>query len=230
MRFAGRVVPRVTSTSFGIWNSGKTTIHGRDIVEKDPLRLELSGEGEILRVTVESETRSVNGPTASLTAPNRAILEFDYLDPGDGFRVQVLHSGAPKSIAAQGTIRGLPRGVEPHVPGRTFDLIMSVVLVVALVFAVATLGYVFLGIAVALWKEEWWQGLLFGAGIVAFIAFVVWSSGRPLVPPQAPKIRGVPRAISEDPTLSPPPLVVDSSQGRVVISRESLDRANHIPR
>ena len=222
--FDGRRVSRVTSTSFGVWNSGTTTIYGRDIVEKDELRLELSGDGEMLRVTVESETRSVNGAMVSLSGANRATLGFDYLDPGDGFRVQALHSGAPKSLAVMGTIRGLPKGVELFGSAKAVDAMLRAFLMVLVGVAIALVVVVIAKVAVEIAREPLWKSLLYLAMFGCFATFVVWVWRRKDEPRQAPKIRGVPRVISEDPILSPLPIVVDTSQGPVQISREALER------
>jgi hypothetical protein len=82
IRFDGQLVPPVTRTSYGIWNAGTTTVYGRDIVAADPLRLELAGEEQILRVTVEGTTRSVIAAEVREIGPNEVHLGFDYLRSG----------------------------------------------------------------------------------------------------------------------------------------------------
>jgi len=118
IRYEGANVARATRTIFGVWNDGTTTIRGGDIVEKDPLRLELPEHGPqaILRATVDASTRDVNDVQIIDSSRSKVVVAFDYLDPGDGFRMEVLHSGAPWALKAMGTIRGLPTGITPYDP------------------------------------------------------------------------------------------------------------------
>ena len=44
VRYRGAQVPRLISSTVWIWNAGKKTVRGTDIVAHDPLRLRFSGE------------------------------------------------------------------------------------------------------------------------------------------------------------------------------------------
>lgn len=109
--FDGQNVERVTASSVGIWNDGTQTFHGRDVVDADPLRIDLTGAGRILQATVEGMSRPHLGATATISDENRVKVAFDYLDPSDGVRLSIVHSGNPGSLQVNGTIRGLPKGL-----------------------------------------------------------------------------------------------------------------------
>ena len=108
--YNGKPVPRVWRSWFAIWNAGNTTIDGDAIVPADPFRIQLEGpDAEVLSVDVERTTRSVTAFQAKATGTDNIILTFDFLDPGDGVLVSILHSGGmPKLL---GTVKGLPNGL-----------------------------------------------------------------------------------------------------------------------
>lgn len=110
--FGGRSIPRLTMTHVILWNSGKATLDGKNIVTDDPLRLEFSKESEVLRVRVPKVTREVNKfiPKINPHARNQVICSFDYLDAGDGGIIEVLHTDEERYPRILGTIRGVPKG------------------------------------------------------------------------------------------------------------------------
>jgi len=86
--YCGISVPRLSSSQIIFWNCGNTTVRGTDIVKVDPLR--------IARVHAKRQ--------------NEALCTFDYLDPGDGARLEILHTGEKGYPELTGSIRGIPKG------------------------------------------------------------------------------------------------------------------------
>ena len=113
IRFKDKSVSRLTKTYIVLWNSGKAMISGENIVEDDPLRLEISENAEVLQARTLKVTREANKFTVKIKprSPNEVICNFDYLDPGDGAVIELLHTDEKLYPEVQGTIRGLPRGV-----------------------------------------------------------------------------------------------------------------------
>lgn len=110
--FNGHAVPRLTSTQCFFWNAGKSPISGADIVPGDPLRLEFDEGDEIVKARVVRTTRSVNNIQVDSPAKShRALLTFDFLDPGDGVVLELLHTSALRFPKVAGTIKGIPRGL-----------------------------------------------------------------------------------------------------------------------
>ena len=111
--YKGIAVPRLSSTDIIFWNAGNLTIRDSDIVNADPLRIVLSEEAKILRTLVTVATRKVNQFVVRVhpERPNEAFCTFDYLDPGDGVRVEILHTSEKGRPDLRGTVRGLQRGV-----------------------------------------------------------------------------------------------------------------------
>jgi hypothetical protein len=110
--FRGNKVPKVTLSRIAIWNIGNTTIKGEQIVNSDPLRIIVSEGSSILDTTILNRTRLANDVSCALrkNTENEVEYRFDYLDPGDGALIQLIHTGTDK-VQVSGSLRGLPKGV-----------------------------------------------------------------------------------------------------------------------
>jgi hypothetical protein len=112
--FGDKIVQRLTKTEVILWNSGRTTLHGIDIVAEDPLRLEFSKDAQILQTRIIKSNRDTNKFTSIIrvNSPNIVDFSFDYLEPGDGAVVEILHTDKELYPKIQGTIRGLRKGAK----------------------------------------------------------------------------------------------------------------------
>ena len=110
--FRGVEVPKVTLTKVAIWNSGNTTLSAADIVGADPLRIVLSAGSRVLEAALLVRTRDVNALTLNTRRhiDNELECRFDYLDPGDGAVIQLIHTGTT-NVHVVGTLRGVRTGV-----------------------------------------------------------------------------------------------------------------------
>jgi hypothetical protein len=113
IHFQGVEIPRLTATRIGVWNSGNSTILGNQIVRDDPLRFEVKGDDQILKFYISGVSRSVVKATASLFSTESIAVDFDFLDPGDGFVIFVAHTSPLNAIRSSGTVRGLMAGATP---------------------------------------------------------------------------------------------------------------------
>lgn len=110
--FRGKTVPRLTKTHVILWNSGKGTLHGRDIVQTDPLRLEFSKGTQVLKPRLLKVTRAANKFKVMINpnSPNELLCSFDYLDREDGATIELLHTDKERYPKVQGAVRGIPKG------------------------------------------------------------------------------------------------------------------------
>jgi len=112
--YQGKEVPRLTLTRIWIWNSGTETIRGNQIVEDDPFRFAFNKLDRILIANVAAITRSVN--KFSITIPtgseHEGLIAFDFIDPRDGIRIEILHTSKDRYPEILGTIRGIPKGIK----------------------------------------------------------------------------------------------------------------------
>lgn len=174
--YRGVSVERLRRTHVMFWNSGKSILRGADIVEDDPLRFVWGAEGLILNATIVRTSRTTNRFALVVPPehPNEVRCQFDYLDPGDGATIEVLHTAKTGTPECRGTIRGVPAGVQDwgrigtRIPSRAGDLkfrrqirnivpLLGATLLVLVVFvetwparaalAFFGLGYLLIGIA-----------------------------------------------------------------------------------
>lgn len=189
IRFAGTVVPTVAASNIVIWNCGQRTINGADVVTTDPLRLELHGDGSILRSSIVSRTRAANGCQLHTQTPKVVNIEFEFLDPGDGLAIELIHSTATRGVQVVGTVKGMRSGFRNYgfatISGygrrrRTRMMRMGYAAIVA--------GMA--GAVAALVAPQWlWEagklegsnrilGAAAGAGYTLFGGYIVWSRRR----------------------------------------------------
>lgn len=122
INFQGKSVPRLALTEVYLWNAGKQMMRGDQIVGDDPLRCEFESNDRILKAHVAAVTRTVNKLTVSVpqTAEYKVIIDFDYLDPNDGARIELLHTSQLLYPQVLGSLRGIPNGIAQVTPTHKF--------------------------------------------------------------------------------------------------------------
>ncbi|MFI5607255.1 hypothetical protein [Amycolatopsis sp. NPDC051903] len=108
LQFNGRNINTVSRTIFAVWNRRGSTLLGTDVVPEDKLRLQLGDKDIVLRARIVAFSRPQIKATLTTGAQHKAnqvILDFDFLDPSDGFIVEVIHPG-PDKPTMEGTMRG----------------------------------------------------------------------------------------------------------------------------
>lgn len=123
IKYNNRKVNRLSKVYLVFWNDGNKTIDGKDIVDKDKLRVTFNSEdGEILSTKVIKVTRNVNEfrVIPNKEKVNEALIEFNFLDPSDGAVVEILHSLKKSELDINGSIKGIPKGAVDY--GQVFDL------------------------------------------------------------------------------------------------------------
>lgn len=86
-------------------------MRGTDIVPGDPLGFQFSGN--VLNVSVSKATRDVIGVSACISQKRNTVhWTFEFLDPGDGAILKVLHDGNIEPLKCVGTLIGLTNGMD----------------------------------------------------------------------------------------------------------------------
>lgn len=83
--YEGRPIEALGKTTVFVWNSGNQPITGADLKTRAPLSWKLLPGTRLLQSSVLYQTKESNGVT--LNAPQ---IHFDYLNPHDGFILDVL--------------------------------------------------------------------------------------------------------------------------------------------
>lgn len=112
--YNGTRVPRLTRTHVIFWNSGRKTLYCGETVASDPIRFELAPDEGFVRARIVKTSRATNEFSVDfdLGTRSRVLCSFDYLDPGDGAIIELLHTSEEKYPQVLGTIRGVKNGIK----------------------------------------------------------------------------------------------------------------------
>jgi len=107
MTLGPQKIDSLSRTRLAFWNQRGDTVRSADVLESDPLRLQFSSKDQPLqaRVITMSRTQISLETTLDSEFESCALINFDFLDAGDGGVVEVIHQGTEKPVLV-GTIRG----------------------------------------------------------------------------------------------------------------------------
>ncbi len=106
IRFDGKQIPRVTKTTFWIWNEGNKTIDGTTVAKSDPLRIEIPDGSRVLETTILSSDTA--NDVSMVETTNRSVtISFEFLEPKQGFRVALIHTAKTEETQLLGTLKGM---------------------------------------------------------------------------------------------------------------------------
>lgn len=104
IEFAGKPIQDLSSTTFYIWNSGRDVINCSDLVgETLKIKCELDAilDAQVIKQSDDSNYFSISALTST-----EICLAFDYMNAGEGVRVQVLHTGSNLGWLLDNKIKG----------------------------------------------------------------------------------------------------------------------------
>ncbi|EJQ2916587.1 hypothetical protein NYD81_003310 [Cronobacter sakazakii] len=99
-------VDKVSSSVFTIWNSGNKVIYGTSLKTINPLRIEARKGVRILRYNVQKVNNKTNNITIKKDANfhSSLLISFDFLERKNGFRIEILHTGAREDLLVRGQL------------------------------------------------------------------------------------------------------------------------------
>lgn len=105
MKFDGKAIQELSSTIYFLWNSGSDVINASDMVGKNPIKIICEDE-QFLDVKILKQSDESN--SFQITDFNAANIEmsFDYMDSGEGVKIQTLHTGNVEKIQVEYKIKG----------------------------------------------------------------------------------------------------------------------------
>lgn len=106
IRYDGQDIADLSYTKFYIWNSGNTVLNTSDIVSSRPICIKNTGSAEILSAEIVRVSDETNSFTIKSATEQSVEVSFDYVDHGDGFVMQILHSGDSKDLEVDCKIKG----------------------------------------------------------------------------------------------------------------------------
>lgn len=100
-----RSLSTLTISRFALWNTD-LTLNRSDIAEKDPIRIEVVGDSEILEVqTLYSEHQ--NGFECKVSEDNKVLdIDFDFFAKNQGVVLKIFHTGKNSlDLAVKGSLK-----------------------------------------------------------------------------------------------------------------------------
>lgn len=104
IEFEGKPIQDLTSTIFYIWNSGSEVINHEDVVEKS-LKIKCKSESFLDVQVIRQSDDSNNFSVMNVTSTNIEVI-FDYMDSGEGVRLQILHTESSDDLFVNCKIKG----------------------------------------------------------------------------------------------------------------------------
>lgn len=109
--YEGVDIPSLSVTKLAVWNAGTEALRTQDIASTDPLLVTTRGDNvKLLKVTVRETTQPANASLVQHETRNgneAARLTFEYLNPGDGILMDVVHTGTgTEDIELRGSLVG----------------------------------------------------------------------------------------------------------------------------
>ncbi|MCA8296306.1 hypothetical protein LGN19_21140 [Burkholderia sp. AU30198] len=128
LRYKGVAQDRICVTNLVFWNKGRSTINGADIAKSDPLRIEFPQGVQVLDIQMtQSSSEGCLPETDDAYVPGSVEyrINFDYLDNGDYFVAQIVHTGAvEEKFSVAGKIKGV-RSIEEGIMLQSFNVPLS---------------------------------------------------------------------------------------------------------
>lgn len=118
MFYSDKQIENFTITKLVFWNGGSDTIDSQDISSAEPLILRPIESSEILNANIIHVKNSASQFSLDTPDDNSYVkLKFDYLDPGDGAIIQIVHTGTSgEDIEVSGKIKGVGAPVSKLLP------------------------------------------------------------------------------------------------------------------
>lgn len=107
--YSGEEVINLSISKIAFWNDGKETINASDIAVNNPLKIDITGEYEILDAEILFQKNKSNDFKLTINESNTSVLiNFDFFDFEEGIVLQVFHTGnSSQDINVSGTIKSV---------------------------------------------------------------------------------------------------------------------------
>ncbi len=97
----------ILQTRLVFWNSTRQMVNKEDIPKSNPITITCLDGAEIYDVSLLSSSNDGNGVRIVKIENNVYQIRFDYLEPGDGFLIEILSSGTSHNdLLIKGSIKG----------------------------------------------------------------------------------------------------------------------------
>lgn len=111
--FRDKEIMSLYKTYIFLWNNGRITLRGQDIIE-NTLKISFIGDNvQILSYNIVKHTKAENNLRIDTMNLNEIEFTFDFLDTHDGACIEILHTNSSEAVI-KGTIVGVPKGIKKY--------------------------------------------------------------------------------------------------------------------
>lgn len=118
--YDGIPVEGLSRTHIVFWNDGNECLDKNNIVDGEPVRLELPENTKILKQSILKLQPKESAFQLLNKSPSTLVFDFKYLNSNDGAVIEILHDKPIKDFVILGAIKNVPNGVRYR--GRIYDL------------------------------------------------------------------------------------------------------------
>ena len=106
--YKSKTIESLTVTKYVFWNKGNETINSSDFPSTSKLKIKIKNDFKILDSKIIFTKNETNNVNCELQNNEEVLLQFDYLDKGEGFVVQLIHTSTnDMDLCVKGTIKGI---------------------------------------------------------------------------------------------------------------------------
>ena len=98
IRYDDQDIADLSCTNFYVWNNGNTVLNAGDIVNSKPLCIKSTGDAVILSAEIVRVSEETNNFAIKSMTDQMVEMSFDYVDHGEGFVLQILHTGKSRDL------------------------------------------------------------------------------------------------------------------------------------
>lgn len=123
-----RTIKNLSITKVSLWNRGNEVINKTDIAPKEPIRIVVDNDFEILDAIVSKVKNEANNFSILISPDKKSvIIDFDYFYTNEGILLEVYHTGTSgNNIKLKGSLKDLPHlSTAEHNKDFLFDYIFD---------------------------------------------------------------------------------------------------------
>lgn len=109
--YSDKPIKNLSITKIAFWNRGNEVINKSDIAPKEPIRIVVGEEYEILNANIIFIKNEANNFSITVTPDKKSVLiDFDYIFTTEGVSLEIYHTGVSgKDIKFKGSLKDVPQ-------------------------------------------------------------------------------------------------------------------------
>lgn len=108
--YSDKPIKNLSITKVAFWNKGNEVINNTDIAPKEPIRIVVTDDYEILNARIVFSKNEANNFSVKQTSDRKSvIIDFDYIFTSEGISLEIYHTGiSGKDIKFKGSLKDVP--------------------------------------------------------------------------------------------------------------------------